>query len=230
MTKILEPVDKQATTMDAVTELTPRVVILTPHPDCVITAPLQIVRARSHLVERRAPTRRLNNVVDTRARKTPAPLGLRLFVSMLLFVLLASTGGVVAQGTHPKWFIRFEHYIRSDLRVVPASHAQLLDHAVLVSSSPAAVTYALPATPYSVVVSADHPCWFIVKSTAGGSTTIKATTMLPSTSPMSIPIRGSSSIMVAARTQSIVITTGLKVLGVIRSPRVGVVYSFIPRP
>jgi len=215
--------------MNAVTEAIPRVVISSSHPYCLITAPLPIVRVRSQAIERRAPARRPNDITRVPARKAPAPLGLRLFVSALLFVLLASASAVVAEQIHPKWFSSFENYIRPGSPAISNQHAQLLDHVLLVSSSPAAITYAVPATSYSVVISVDHPCWFVVRSPAGGSRTLEEMTMLPTASPMSIPVHGSSSIMVAAQTRSISISEGLKVLGTIKTPRAGVVYSFFPK-
>lgn len=215
--------------MNAVTEAIPRVVISPSHPYCLITAPLPIVPVRSQAIERRAPARRTNDITRVPARIAPAPLGLRLCVSALLFVLLASASAVVAEQIHPKWFSSFENYIRPGSPAISNQHAQLLDHVLLVSSSPAAITYAVPATSYSVVISVDHPCWFVVRSPAGGSRTLEEMTMLPTASPMSIPVHGSSSIMVAAQTRSITISEGLKVLGTIKTPRAGVVYSFFPK-
>jgi len=235
MTEVSESTDTGTAGMNAVTEWVPRVVIPASHEDSLITEPLPIVRAHSYVIERRVLERgpsRSARVPARRvpARRAPAPLSLRLVVSALLCMLLASASGVVAQRIHPKWFIGLENFVHPGLPAISSQHAQLLDRAVLVSSTSAEITYAVPATSYSIVISVDHPCWFVVKSPAGGSSTLEALTMSPTASPMSIPVHGSSSISVAAQARVITITEGSKVLGTINAPRVGVTYSFIPKP
>ena len=97
----------------------------------------------------------------------------------------------------------------------------------LVSSSSTAVTYRVPTSSYSIVVTVDHPCWLVVKS-ASSSSLLVATTLSPTASPMSIPVHGSASITVSARTQSIAITDGAKVLKTINAPVLGIAYTFLP--
>ena len=240
MTEVSESTDAGTTGMNAVTERIPRVVISASHEDSLITKPLPIVRAHSHEIERRVFARRPSRFANlparrvplTRvpARRVPAPLGLRVIVLVLFCMLFASASGVVAQRIQPKWFTSLENYVHPGLPAISTQHAQLLDRAVLISSTSAAITYAVPATSYSIVISIDHPCWFVVKSPAGGSLTLEELTMSPTASPMSIPVHGSSSIWVAAQARTITVTEGSKVLGTIKAPRVGVTYSFIPKP
>ncbi len=230
MTKVSESTDTGTSSMDAVTERIPRIVLKTPHPDSPVTAPLPVVRVRSVATSRRDLVRVPPKAANVRRRRTSAPLGLRIFVLMLLFVLLASASGVVAQRMRPKWFSAIEHYIRPESPMVSPQRAQLLDHAVLLSSSPAAVTYAVPAVPYSIVVAVDSACWLVVRSPAQDPKPLTEMTLTAAASPLSVPIRGSSSIMVAARTRAITITEGSRVIGVIPNPHAGTVYSFIPRP
>ncbi|HVB01168.1 MAG TPA: hypothetical protein VNE42_07890 [Acidimicrobiales bacterium] len=230
MTEVSESTDAGTTGMNAVTERIPRVAISASHEDFLITKPLPIVRVHSYEIERRVLERRPSRSARVPARRVPAPLSLRLTVLALLCMLFATASGVVAQRVQPKWFMSLENYVHPGLPTISTQHSQLLDRAVLVSSTSAAITYAVPATSYSIVISVDHPCWFEVKSPAGDSTTLEALTMSPTASPMSIPVHGSSSIWVAAQARAITVTEGSKVLGTIKAPRVGVLYSFIPKP
>ena len=230
MTKVSESADTRMSSMNAITEPIPRVVISASHPDHLVTAQLPVVRARLATNGRRELVRRPEINTRPRRQRASAPLALRISVTALLFVMLASASGVVAQRVRPTWFTSIERYIRPGAPVVSAQHAQLLDHAVLISSTPTAVTYAVPATSYSIVVTVDNLCWLIVNSPARSPKPFRETTLTPTESPYSIPIHGSSSIMVAARTRSITITEGRMVIALIKSPHAGTVYLFIPKP
>jgi len=216
--------------MNAVTERIPRIVVLHPHPSYRTTQSPAVVRAYSLSPPQRIRPRPSGNTARRRARKVPAPLGLRIMVSLLIVVFFASMAGVVAQRARPKWFTGLENYIHPRSPGVISQPAQLLDHAVLVSSTPTSIVYQVPAARYSIVLSVDHRCWFIVKSPAGGTSTLAAMVLAPSASPMSIPVYGSSSLMVGAQTRSVAIISGTHRLGSIASPRVGVIYTFESKP
>lgn len=227
MKEILDSKDPDANGMNAVTEPIPRVVVLRSHQDEYATSSLPIVRARPRAQTLGSTPRRTSPALPAARRRASAPRSLRFAVTLLVALLISGIGGMVAQQVHPRWFTGLEHYIYPAARTGRIAHA--LDGATLVSSAPAAIRYSVPASTYSIVISVDHPCWIIVRSPAGGSAILREMTVVPATSPMTILIHGSSSIMVAAQTNTIALTEGTRELGVLRSPRVGVVYSFVPR-
>jgi len=197
-------------------------------PAYLDTSPIPITR-----VVRSEATRQVSYYPPRRPARSsraraPAPLGLRILVSALLLVLLACAGGLVMVRTHPGWLSALRNNVPPETRRQAALPPQQPNRVALVSSSSTAVTYRVPTRSYSIVVAIDHPCWLVVKSPASASSLLVATTLSPSSSPMSIPVHGSASITVSARTQSISITEGSKVLETIYAPVLGVAYTFLP--
>ena len=101
-------------------------------------------------------------------------------------------------------------------------------HASLVSTTSSAVTYSVPASSYSIVITITHPCWLVVHSPASSSKTLVAKTIEPALSPLTVPVHGSASITIAARAASLSIVSGSTVLDTVDNPRLGVAYTFVP--
>lgn len=226
MTSITESTGKRTTSMDAITERIPRVVVLRSYDSYFITEPLPIVTVRTIENHRRVQSR---TPVNATTKKASSPLVLRLSVTALILVFLASMGGVAAARSHPKWFIGLERFIHQGPAPTTTRHAQLLGHAVLVSSTPTTAVYQVPSASYSIAISVVHPCWFVVKSLTGSTSVLAALTLSPAASPMSIPAHGSTSLTVAAQTRSVTIFEGTKVLVSIKTPQVGIIYMFISK-
>lgn len=136
-------------------------------------------------------------------------------------LFIASVAGI---GAYSHWVHASRHVATNQALIVP--HPKL--HALLLSTLPAAITYQVPVGSYSIAVAVAHPCWVVVKSPARAVASQVAETLLPSSSPMLIPIRGSASIIFAARVMSVTILSGSKVLGVIKDPVLGPAYTFVP--
>jgi hypothetical protein len=165
-------------------------------------------------------------------RRASAPVALRVTVGVLFLLLLATSGLLVALQTRPG---AFDSLRQTD--VIPAgSHATttpttlpaIATHASLVSSTSTAVTYSVPTSSYSIVISIKHPCWLVVHSPASSSSTLVAKTIEPSLSPLTVPVHGSASITIAARAASLSIVSGSTVLDTVDNPRLGVAYTFVP--
>ncbi|MCU1495508.1 MAG: hypothetical protein JWO62_3272 [Acidimicrobiaceae bacterium] len=198
-------------------------------PRVVITAPIPITRVASFAATGQATPYRQRRPTRPSVARTSAPLGLRILVTTLLVIAIGSVGGLVAVRMHSKSSGAPRTNSPSRLPRNLAQGARSPDRAVLVSSSATAIVYRVPTSSYSIVVAVDHPCWLVVKSPAGASSSVVATTLSPSASPRSIAIHGSASITVAARVGSITITEGTKVLDVINAPVLGVAYTFLPQ-
>ena len=188
-----------------------------------VTRPLPIVRLAS--------LERTGSVASYRlpaSLKYRAPIVLRVSVAMVLVVSLASVGGALYARGHPKWLIGLRNIASSVLpaKTTTTSPPRALGRSVLVSSTSTAVVYHLPTSSYSIVVRIDHPTWIVVHSPAGSTSALVEETLLPSAGPLSIAMHASSSITVAARTQSITITSGASALDTIDEPIVGTVYTF----
>jgi hypothetical protein len=160
------------------------------------------------------------------AVKRGAPLFLRLSVTVLFVALLGIIGGSLYAKGHPKWLIGLRNLAVSAPPVEAATHAATLGRVVLVSSSSKTIIYRVPASSYSIIVAVDHPTWIVVHSPASSSSVLAAETLLPSASPLTLAVHASASVTVAARTQSITITTGSHVLDTIDGPALGVAYTF----
>jgi hypothetical protein len=97
-----------------------------------------------------------------------------------------------------------------------------------VSSSAKAALYEVPASSYVLSITIDRPDWIVVRSPATSTALLVAETRLPSAGPLRLALHTSASITVAARTQSIVLSSGSRVLETIDDPALGVVYTFQP--
>lgn len=214
------PADRFAGTLDnpndVATGVTP-VVWLT-------TLPVPLVRVPSPSRPRPVPRR-----ASRRARGVRSPLGLRLFVSVLVAVFLAAAVGLGLLGLRPDWRVSLRSHGAVAAPIRAAQAAAKSNDVGLVSSTSTAVTFGLPVSSYSIVVTVAHRAWIVVKAPFGASSALVATTLAPALSPMSIPIEGSSSITVAAMVQSISILAGANVLRTIENPTLGTAYTFIPR-
>jgi hypothetical protein len=153
-------------------------------------------------------------------------------VLALFLLFLATTGALVVTRVHPSTFDALrQSYVfppsKAETPRPPATTTQGT-HAALVSSTSSAITYSVPASTYSIVVTISHPCWLVVRSPAGGSVPVFAKTIVPAVSPLRVPVRGSASIMIAARATSLSIVHGSMVLDTVANPRVGIEYTFVP--
>lgn len=163
---------------------------------------------------------------DTRLRPASAPVPLRVGVLLLLTVFLLSLAGVVLGHVRPAWLPhRFSATATVDHPLLQASSRSTASRMTLLTSSSSGQTYWVSAPAYSIVVTADHPCWVQVMSGLR-STPVFAETIQPGTSPVAIPVRGNSSAVVAAQTQSIAVVVAGHTLGTISSPKVGLTYRF----
>jgi hypothetical protein len=151
---------------------------------------------------------------------------------VLFLLFLATTGALVTARVHPSTFDSLrQSYVFPPTKggtPRPPVKAATGTHAALVSSTSSAITYSVPASSYSIVVTISHPCWLVVRSPAGGSVPLFAKTIVPTVSPLRVPVSGSSSIMIAARATSLSIVHGSMVLDTVANPRVGIEYTFVP--
>jgi hypothetical protein len=205
-------------------------------PRFVSTQPVAIQRSvgpvqSGHVAPAEEDARRPGNVTPPgreRGQREPAPFALRVGVLGLCAVWILAIAALTTAHLRPSWVSA----LRGDFSHATATHSVAaaslpVAHFALVSSSPSAVTYAVPVRAYSLALSIDHPCWVVVKSPATAATPLLASTLMPGTAK-AMPITGTASVVVEARANSITISSGTKVLGVIRSPALGVTYTFVP--
>ena len=167
---------------------------------------------------RAAPRRR-------RTTRRGASADSRALVVALVLSSLLCLGGFVYVGANPGWFFPPRQGIVASAGTAPV----LAEHLVLLSTTTTAVTYQVPVMSYSLRVSCDHPCWIQVRSPAHSSAIAFARTLPASAVPFSIPLRGTSSISVAARVRVIRVMDGSKVLSTIASPVLSTAYTFVQR-
>jgi hypothetical protein len=164
--------------------------------------------------------------------RASAPVALRVTVGVLFLLLLATSGLLVALQARPGAFdsLRETDVIPagSQPTTTPTTVPPIATHASLVSTTSTAVTYSVPTSSYSIVISIKHPCWLVVHSPASSSSTLVAKTIEPSLSPLTVPVHGSASITIAARAASLSIVSGSTVLDTVDNPRLGVAYTFVP--
>jgi hypothetical protein len=77
----------------------------------------------------------------------------------------------------------------------------------------------------AIVSSVDQQAWVRVEGLPDGALHFAAT-LGGSSSPTVVPVRGSVSVVVAARTLALSITEGPLTLGTIHAPEVGYIYTF----
>lgn len=153
------------------------------------------------------------------------PSGSRWLVVALVVASLFCLGGFVYVGANPSWF-----FPPHAVSLVPAATRPVIsEHLVLLSSTTTAVTYQMPVTSYSLLVSCDHPCWVEVRSPAQSGAYVFARTLPASVTPFPIQLTGSSSISVAARVRLIQVMDGPRELTAIASPILSTAYTFVPR-
>lgn len=164
------------------------------------------------------------SVTKPKVRRRPAPLGLRLFVFLLLVVFLLAVAGLEVLHTRPNtgWIRSLRNY-QSFAQPQPATTQVTTFHA-----EPGGLTYFVPVSSYSIGINISHPCWVIVNQ-LGSNATLFATTLQPRNSEQFIPVTGNVSVKVAARTNSITIRAGQRVLGNVQNPVVGTTYDFVTR-
>jgi hypothetical protein len=152
---------------------------------------------------------------------------------VLLFLLfLATTGALVTLRVHPSTFDALrQNYvypatIQTRTTLPPAT--TVATHATLVSTTSSAITYSVPTSTYSIVVTISHPCWLVVRSPADSSVPVLAKTIEPALSPLTVSLHGTASILIAARATSLSIVRGTTVLDTVLNPRLGIEYKFVP--
>jgi len=150
----------------------------------------------------------------------------------LFLLLLATSGALVASQTRPSAFdaLRQTYVIPAQSQPTTAHTGAptTATHASLLSTTSSAVTYSVPTSSYSIVITITHPCWLVVLSPAGSSSPLVAKTIEPALSPLTVPVHGSASITIAARAASLSIVIGSTVLDRVENPRLGVAYTFVP--
>jgi hypothetical protein len=165
-------------------------------------------------------------------RRASAPVALRVTVVVLFVLLLAGSGALVALQASPSAFDSLRQtYVIPAPNQPTTAHTTVpvaATHASLVSTTSSAVTYSVPASSYSIVITITHPCWLVVHSPASSSKTLVAKTIEPALSPLTVPVHGSASITIAARAASLAIVSGSTVLDTVDNPRLGVAYTFVP--
>jgi hypothetical protein len=165
-------------------------------------------------------------------RKPSAPLPLRLGVVLLFLLFLATSGAFVALQVHPSSFdaLRQSYNFPAVTRAGPTRPpvATVPTHASLVSTTSSAITYSVPTSTYSIVVTISHPCWLVVRSPAGSSVPVLSKTIEPALSPLTVAVHGTSTILLAAQATSLSIVHGATVLDTVKSPRLAIEYTFVP--
>jgi hypothetical protein len=151
---------------------------------------------------------------------------------MLFLLLLATSGALVALQASPSAFdsLRQTYVIPAPSQPTTAHTTvpSTATHASLVSTTSSAVTYSVPTSSYSIVVTITHPCWLVVRSPASSSKTLVAKTIEPALSPLTVPVHGSASIKIYARAASLAVVSGSTVLDTVDNPRLDVAYTFVP--
>lgn len=203
--------------------------MLSPWSENVTTVRIPVVRTAS----RPNPPPRYQDFDATSGRWRPQseaimrdamPLRIHIAIAVLVALSVVCIGGFVYAGAHPGWFFTHQRVTPAAALTAPTPAARM----VLVSSTATAVTYRVPVSSYSLVVAIDHPTWIEVRSPAQSSALLLGRTLLPTANPLTIPIRGTSSIRVAARVHAIIVMDGATVLSTITAPILGTVYTFIP--
>jgi hypothetical protein len=176
-------------------------------------------------------------------RRRPAPWGVRALIWLLFFVLLLALAGLAVEHYHPTW-LNFMRHTNSQAAVVQAT-TSTTNAPTTSSSAPtttvpvttfrelsrtaSAITYAVPASAYTIVVTTVHPCWTTVNVPAGSKKLVYAETIQPSTSPASFAVQGSSSIAFSAQAAAVAIEIHGHVIGRIATPvEFPVYYYFKP--
>jgi hypothetical protein len=202
-----------------------------PNERFVVTAELPVVpivyrdpRRSEVSAVRRGPTR-TNEALPRRRR---APLALRVLVFVLLAVGLAATAGLVAEQIHPAWFESLRNVVVAPNAPSPRPIAVPrlpTGNLVLISTSPTGATYRIPASSYAISFDIDQRVWVRVERSPSEALLFDATLEASSRQTV-VKVGGNTSVMVAARTLALSITEGARTLGMIRSPRVGYIYTF----
>jgi hypothetical protein len=149
-------------------------------------------------------------------RRRRAPLGLRIGVGILF---LLAVGAVEVARAKPAWLPKnVDHPAQVVTPTAVAPRAM-----TLISNTPSQSVYVLPVSSFALSVAIDHRCWVLVKAVPGGGT-LFSRTVEPGTPMPPTKVKGSASILVAARANAIVISDGTKTIGTIRSPLVGHTY------
>jgi hypothetical protein len=158
------------------------------------------------------------------APRRAAPYALRLTVWLLLFVLVVALAGAAVEHYHPTWLDSLRHHASP---APPRASAAPALRTLATSSSGA--SYAVPARTYTLVVTTSgYPCYVTIASPAGSRSYLFAETVLPSASPKSFAVTGSSSLVVGAKTARVAVEIGGRTVGTISAPVVGDTYSFEP--
>lgn len=194
-----------------------------------ITLLLPIVRTPVQVI---TSTPRDSQQATMSARRLPAPLGLRLCVLGLSVGLLCALAGIAAERMKPQWFAGLRNQVVVSAGAGQRARAVLppppTERFHLLSSSAQMVKYLVPRRDYSLVVVVNKPVWYRVTSPDNSGTPLVQGIELPSQSPLKLSVKGSTSIMVAAKTISITVMDGSITLGSISLPHAGVVYDFEP--
>ena len=196
-------------------------------PDTVVTLQIRVTRP----VGPALPSTRLpqfdvaarNGVRYHGAHQQRRPT-VRLATMAFGLVSMLIVAGVAGIGAYRHVTASSHHLAVDQAVVVPRP----VHHAVLLSTTSSAITYRVPAATFTIAVVVDHPCWIVVKSPPDAVTSLLARTILPTSSPVIVPLHGAASVTFAARVISLTVRAGAVVLSVINDPVLGPAYTFVP--
>lgn len=198
-----------------------------PSTSPVITAELPVYRtAAPHVTTERS--RYTDPRPHGRARRhDPAPIGIRLVVWFIAFVCLVALVALATVHVHPTWlsFLRNTHPAAATTGNAdngPASTPHSGTFALL-SSRGNTITYAVPASSFSIEVNPLTDAYVTVKSPPSASA---YTFVGVVTAKKSIAVPTTAAVVIARQCRSIVITSGAHTFGTVRSPRVAATYVF----
>lgn len=187
-----------------------------------ITAELPAVGGPEGSAIRRAPG--VNAV-----RRQSAPVALRILVWLLALVLLVVTVATIVARVRPDDLAVLRHTVGpATTPSTPATSSTTTPPTFRqVSASATAITYAVPATSYDLVITVSAPTFIEGHSPATSSQWAFARTISP-TKPTTISITGSSTLTMFKTPTSVSVQANGKVLGSVAQPKLGVTYTFEP--
>jgi hypothetical protein len=152
---------------------------------------------------------------------------LQILVWVIALVCLIALVTLVTAKVHPSWL----SFLRNTSTSVgapasPAADSTTAGRLTLVSTTSSKVTYRVPASRFSIVVTPVADAFLTVKSPPSASAFVYAHVVKGPHNPATVPVTASAEVKVAAATTSIEITSEGTVLGQVTSPKLGVTYLF----
>jgi hypothetical protein len=164
-----------------------------------------------------------------RARREPAPVGLRLLVWLLALVLVVLLVGLVVEKEQPDWLSFLRRTSPSAQVLSPQTPARATAPDTIATpgaSGASALSFTVPYRSYEVVLTITAPCYVVEHNPASSPTIAFASTITPAMSPKVFSVTGSSTFVLAAQADSLAIRHADKVLDMIDKPKVGATYTF----